>query len=94
MFQIPMLEKSKMVRKCQSTVTSHCRLSVLADNLHLRVGDLPLHVLRLLLARGTSSTRSPHGHREQHGGGGGGKGGGHPGVASEAVMGQLCILIK
>lgn len=32
------------------TVTSHCRLSVFADNLHLRVGDLPLHVLRLLLA--------------------------------------------
>ena len=45
-----MLEKSKMVRKCQSTVTSHCRLSVFSDNLHLRVGDLPLHVLRILLA--------------------------------------------
>ena len=69
------------------------RFPVLPDNIHLRVCDVSLHVLRLLLARGTSSTRSPHGHREQHGGGGGGEGGGHPGLASEAV-GQLSILIK
>ena len=69
------------------------RFPVLPDNFHLRFCDVSLHVLRLLLARGTPSTRPPHGEREQHGGGGGGEGGGDPGIARETV-GQFSILIK
>ena len=35
---------------------SHCRFLVLVDNLHLRDGDVPLHVLRVLLERAGENT--------------------------------------
>ena len=57
------------------------RLAVLADHLHLRVSDVPLHVLRLLLARGTPPAQQDGGEPgDPEHLGGGREGGGHHGL--------------
>ena len=44
------------------------RLAVLLDHLHLRIGDLPLHVLRLLLARADAGHEAGEGTLRDRGG--------------------------
>ena len=48
------------------------RLAVLLDHLHLRVGDLPLHVLRLLLAGADAGHEAGEGTLRDRGGPGAG----------------------